>query len=294
MNNNTYAKMKCIPILAVILSFFCFISCSKSEEIIMEKKSLSFQVTNFKQYSFDEISRADVSILDRLAFCVYDAETSEIVVPEVLQSKGEDNYGQFSVSLYPGTYRVVFLGYNGSRTCDLSNLEAISFSDSYVPQTFLYSAEITVDDKTPEQTQIELHRVVAAIKVTLEDAIPEGVVMFRFTSTGGGTSLNAKTEFSPVSAGRTWGISVPEDRIGKQGVKLTGYLFLTSQTEQMDFTLEALNQNGEIICSKSFQNVPMGINTISCYKGKFFDKSVSANFHLSVDDQWAETREFTY
>ncbi len=286
--------MKHLFLSLAVLGVIVFSSCSQSEETIPEGKvSVNFRVHNFRQYVMDELTRASsVEVLDHLAFAVYDAASGSLVQEAEVQDVGDEDYGSFSATLSPGNYRMVFLGYNGKETCQLTSPTSISFSNSYVPQTFLYSTEMTVDADAADVQTITLSRVVSALKVTIEDAIPEGVKKFRLSASGGGTVLNAQTGLAPSATGKTHVINVPDNLVGTKGVSLTTFLYLTSDAEDVDFTVEALDANGAVVRSREFKDVPMGINVMSCYKGSFFD--ASSSYRIEVETDWADTFTYTY
>ena len=172
--------------------------------------------------------------LANLSLSVFNAETGELVAPTILhkstdyESDGESAmmFSQFSVSLPQGRYKVLVLGYNGSRACNISSLHHIAWEDDYVPNTFLYLGDFTVDGNGNAGKEITLRHVVAAFRVTAEDAIPNDLGKMRFATTAGGTVLDATTGFTPQNTGRTSDISVPASYAGQENVDFTVYLFL--------------------------------------------------------------------
>ena len=218
--------------------------------------------------------------LANLSVTVYDAETGERVTPTLLHKSVdyEDDaetaktFPQFSVTLPYGHYRVLVLGYNGSRECNIASLNHISWAEDYVPNTFLYQEEFTLNKETSLDREITLRRVVAAFRVTAEDAIPASMKKMRFISTVGGTVLNA-TGFASQSNGRTSEILVPTSYLGKQGVDFTVYLFLPEEQAVGNYTVQALGQGDAVLCQKHFNNVPLRINYLTQWQGKAFEAS---------------------
>ena len=77
--------------------------------------TIKFQVTNYEQISFDDVTRAgSISSLNYLAMGIYDADTKALVSSEQ-KHKDDNGYGGFSATLPYGDYIIVFLGYTGSR-----------------------------------------------------------------------------------------------------------------------------------------------------------------------------------
>ena len=239
--------------------------------------------------------------LANLSVTVFDAETNERVTPTLIHKSTdyEDDaetaktFPQFSVTLPYGHYRVLVLGYNGTRECNIASLNHISWADDYVPNTFLYCEEFTLDKETSLDREVTLRRVVSAFRVTAEDAIPTGMKKMRFTSTVGGTVLDA-TGFTPQSNGRTSEISVPTSYIGKQGVDFTVYLFLPEEQTVGSYTVQALGQGDAVLCQKRFNNVPLRINYLTQWQGKAFEASddgpsLQGGFNVKWDMDWAGT-----
>ncbi|MGN0233445.1 MAG: hypothetical protein ACI4B5_03360, partial [Bacteroidaceae bacterium] len=204
-------------------------------------KTLNFRITNYIQYDLDEGTRAvsagESSFIKHLAMGIFDATTDQLVGSVQVQDKESDGYGTFTAKLNYGKYRLVFLGYGGDNTVlTMTDPENISFENNLVPQTFLSSFEFTVDYQTEAITDIVLKRVVSGFQLYIQDAIPDRTSAIKFTSTGGGLVLNAKTGLANASTGREYSISIPDNRKGKTNTDLTIYLFLTSTQEDMDIT----------------------------------------------------------
>ena len=259
---------------------------------------ITFQVTNYEQYDLDDFTRASgADALDHLVMGVFDAATDAVVGGVTVQNKadGKSSYGTFSVSLPEGRYRAVFIGYNGNYSCQMSSSTAVSFGNEHVPHTFLSSFELTVDGKTAQTQNVVLKRAVAAFRVVVNDALPQELATFQFVNRGGGTALNAQTGFCTEQKERTYNISVPSSKIGKPGVDVNCYAFLPAEEAAMNITVNALKSDGSVIKSRTFADVPMKVNRLTCYTGNFFaEDEAAAQFRLSVDDAWSDTLNVSF
>ena len=272
--------------------------------------TVNFTVSNYQQISFDDLSggastRATAvptnhpSTLAHLIVAVFDAESGKSAIAPIQHDYADyetmpENYPLFSVTLSPGKYRVVILGYNGSRACQIASAKQISWADGYVPHTFLYSEELTVDKNTAPDQKISLRRVVSAFRVTAEDAVPAELRKMRFASTAGGTVLDATTGFTPQSTGYDYDISVPNTYTGVENLDFTVYLFLTGQEMKTDYTVQALGTSDKVLYEKHFADVPLRINTLSTWKGEMFkdtpvDEPQTMGFNIEWDTQWTDT-----
>lgn len=300
-----------------LLLFPCFLlvlsSCQSDQESSTPSSegqgTLSFTVSNYRQISFDDISssaatRAVASdhpaTLAHLLFAVFNAETGQQACSPIQHDykdyeTNSDAYPKFSVTLPYGHYYVVVLGFNGSRKCNVASVNRISWEDNYVPNTFLYYQDLTFDKNTSIDQKLTLKHVVTAFRVTAEDAIPAELKKMRFTSSMGGTVLDAATGFAPQDTGRTGDMTVPADSVGKQGVSFTAYLFLSDEQAKGNYTVQALGQNDKVLYEKHFNDVPLRINSLTVWEGKFFetstpdDEEYNVGFNFYWDTQWADT-----
>ena len=274
-----------------------------------EQCLVTFSVSNYKQISFDDLapsasSRATISMtLANLSLTVFNAETNERVVPTILhKSKDYESDGatamtfsQFSVNLPYGHYRLLVLGYNGSRTCNIVSPNRIFWDDDYVPNTFLYWGEFTLDSDASLEREITLRHVVAAFRVTAEDAIPAELKKMRFIGSAGGTVLDATTGFAPESTGRTSEIAVPASYAGERGVDFTVYLFLPQERLTGSYTVQALGSDDAVLGQKHFGEVPLRINYLTQWQGNAFEPgdvdvpSVQSGFNVKWTMDWAGT-----
>ena len=273
--------------------------------------TVTFSVSNYRQVSFDDLSssatsRADDAIvmsLANLSLTVFNAETGERVMPTILHKSSDYDsdaetamtFPQFAVNLPYGHYRVLVLGYNGSRECTVASLNHISWADDYVPNTFLYQEEFTLNEESSLNKEITLKHVVAAFRVTAEDAIPAAMQKMRFISTAGGTVLDATTGFTSQSTGRTSEIAVPANYAGKAGVDFTVYLFLPEEQATGNYTVQALGSGNAVLCETRFYDVPLRINYLTEWKGKAFEASdddvpsVQSGLNVKWNMEWADT-----
>jgi hypothetical protein len=299
-------------LLLVSCSLLLSVSCQSGPDdtIVPEGQStITFSVSNYRQISFDDLSgagstRATETIsmtLANLSLTVFNAETNEVVYPTVLhESKNYDKsnaktFPSFSVTLPYGHYQLLVLGYNGKHSCNIASLNHISWEGDYVPNTFLYCNEFTLDKNTNLNQQITLRHVVAAFCVYAEDALPATLKKMRFSTTAGGTVLDATTGYTPQITSRTSDIIVPPDSLGSP-CHFYSYLFLPEEQTTGNYTVQALGVNDVLINEKHFNNVPLRINYKTEWQGKFFEASDDEDpsgeqrgFSIEWDTKWAGT-----
>lgn len=242
--------------------------------------------------------------LANLSLTVFDAETNERVIPTILhkstdyESDGETamTFPQFSVSLPYGHYRLLVLGYNGSHDCNIAAPSHISWTDDYVPNTFCYCEEFTLNEGASLNKEITLRHVVAAFRVTHIEAMPAKLKKMRFISTEGGTVLDATTGYASQSTSRTHDIEVPPDSIGKVGLSFTTYAFLPEEEITNNYTVMVFGNGDAVINEMHFNDVPLRINYLTEWHGNVFETSddveaenVQRNFDIKWNMNWADT-----
>lgn len=297
-------KRLCLAARTALLALLCAATCllsactTNSVEGPSEgSKTIAFQVTNYIQQEFGEGTRAtpasSSSALQHLVLGIFDASTNRMVGSMQVQDRGDEGYGSFTATLPYGRYWLVFLGYSGDRACTMESPERVYFAGNYVPQTFLCARELEVNAQTAAQSDIILRRAVSGFQLQIEDAIPTAASTFLCKAMGGGNVLNAKTGLATTVTGKESVLDIPESAHGQSGKRITLYLFLTSNPERMDVEVSALDAQKEVLASRKFEGVPMKVNTLTVYKGRFFS-GLPYGFGVSVEEEWGETEENTF
>lgn len=258
---------------------------------------ITFQVINYQQFSIDddddESTRVSVSNVDHLDMAIYDASTNALV-SHVHQAKDADGYGAFSATLPYGTYKVVFLGYKGSRTANVDNIAAISYLDDYVPDFFSKTLDITIDKPETEARNVSLTRRVAAFKLGSRGDNPSNLSSLTIESQGGSHHFNALTNCGAQTENRSYRFDVSA-KAGKDTLSVTVFTFLTDAESTMNFTATARDANENILRQRTFTNVPMCISQRTQYNGYFFEEDKSATgFTLLLEDGDFTNELYTY
>lgn len=281
--------------------------------------TVNFLVTNYRQISFDDLSSASTrspasttptdhpSTLRHLLIAVFDAETNQQVCSPIQHDQSDyqesdkwEAYRQFSITLPYGHYRVLILGFNGDQTCHITSPEQVTWSADYVPNTFLYCEELTLDKNATLDRKITLRHVVAAFRLRAEDAIPAELKKMRFISSAGGTVLDATTGYANQNTGRTSEIEISSDNVGIKEMDFTIYLFLPEEEITSNYIVQALGKNDNPLYSKHFMNVPLRINVMTAWQGAMFENAGDDDntvypfgINLYWDTAWADTIRLT-
>lgn len=291
--------MKALTYIPLLLMCLLFAACQKVDlgeetEVPEDKNLVTFKVKQFEQKDFDKAkSRATEisSLCKHIELIIYKDGAR---VNKVSQSADDKGYGTLSVALASGTYRAVILAHNQEKSPTTTEVSKISFG-SDVSDVFLWSQDITVEDGKELDVDATMHRVVAMVRIVTTDNIPSNVATMQFYYTGGSSTLDALTGIGCVKSRQTVKRTVTEAMRGKPGT-FEMYTIPRSDSETLHLEVTALDANGNTVCAKTFEDVPVTVNRISEYDGALFTNGVSggdvlSKFHLTTNDEWTTVKE---
>lgn len=264
-------------------------SCSKTSTptapvtVNVENFRITIDTFSDTKSAVDPASYTYVSALD-LAF--YNGDTQ---VFKATQIKGDNTYttfGQFSCSLPIGTYTLVAIGranFEGDEF-SLTSPTSASYSSERPRETFCYTQTVTITNTSPLNLSITLNRIVSGFRISSTDNRPEEITKIRTTYHKGSKSFSPTTGLGLNDNGFSQ-INNPSTAVDAP-IGVTSYVFLTSDEETMDVTIEALNDNNVVLYSKTLQNVSFKRNRMTKGLGTVFSTTSSAGFQLETD--WLE------
>lgn len=308
-----------LPFISCLLSLLVSCQSGLDEAANQEGEcTVNFLVTNYRQISFDDIASSEQTravasdhptTLAHLQIAIYDVVTGKQACSPIRHDQSDytredqwESYRQFSVTLPYGHYQVLVLGYNGNKACNIASLNHISWEDDYVPNTFLYCEEFTLDKEEANlNREVTLKHVVAAFRVETEDVAPAELKKMRFISSAGGTVLDATKGFTPQNTGRMSDIAVPANKLGVVDT-FTVYVFLPEEQIKTNYTVQALGAGDAVLYQKRFSDVPLRINFLTEWEGIFFEEGgndtpdvpdMQNGFNIKWDMAWADTIRLT-
>lgn len=193
-------------------------------------------------------------------------------------------FGDFECSLPMGSYTMVVLGYGlkeGEPAITLNSLTEATFGSYPVRETFVATQTVNVNNTQPLTLNAELNRVVARVNVKSTDGRPETVETLRVTFSGGGKGLNPLTGLATSNSG-FFNTLQPTVAVGTP-TNMINYLFLNTDEQTMNLTIEALNYDGDVVFQKEVDNVPMKRNRITVLSGQMYTAGSSSAFTINTD-----------
>lgn len=289
---NLFLKAGMTAMLAV-----AFISCEKvelpstnNEKPQEDGVSICFTISNIEQVAFGNgmvNTRAAITDLcSRITFAFFQDDEK---IKQVSQKASDNGFGNLTVSLPSGSYKFVVLAHNGTDNPTVTSLDKITFGNNgKLADTFYYYGEL--DATESKDVNLSLKRVVAMVRFIITDAVPADVKKMKFEYTGGSSSLNATTGLGCVNSQQEETFTVEEAaHTGQSQYEIYTIPHATDGT--LKLTVKALMNDDEEYKKQTFEEVPVTINKITKYTGKFFEntqKPGEIKISLQTDDEWTE------
>lgn len=227
-----------------------------------------------------------------LAFYAGDAE-----VYKTVQLKDDKStyttFGEFTVDLPIGNYKMVALGYyvgTGDEFSLTSPTEA-GYTSERPREMFCLTQDVTVTKTASVDLDITLNRICAYLSILSTDGRSAGATKIRTTFTKGGKTFNPTTGLSLTDEGFTQ-VNSPATAVGKT-INVACLLYLFTDEETMGVTIEALDADDNVLFTKSFAEVEFKRGYKTTIKGPIFTAGASSvGFNLNPD--WGTGETYTF
>ena len=201
------------------------------------------------------------------------------------QASTDTGFGNFTLSLPMGSYTMVALAYYNS---DASPLELTSptvaaFTGVRAYETFAVTQEVVISNTNAVDISATLDRIVTQLKVVSTDGKTADVSNVRMTFSAGGKDFNPSTGLTITNTGfaNTVGNSAA---VGATSTSLN-FLFLATDEQDIDVTIETLDADGNTLFSKTVNNVPFKRNRITKLTGAMYTNAGLAGT-FQVETAW--------
>lgn len=277
---------KCFIFLSTIVAFSSCINAIPGEEETTneQSKNVTIKVKNITQTDF---TRADVSAAKRISYVLF---TDGAKTQEIEQTNEDANFGTLTINVPYGSHTLSIVAHNGTTTANVVSASAVTFGER-ITDTFCNYQNLEVNKSSSTTLNTTLDRSVAKFELVATDAIPNGIVSLVFECSGGGNVLNTTTGLAVSNATQAKNITVPASMIGSAGITFSLYTFLASDECNMNISAKALNADGDVMFSESWQEVPMKVNRISRYTGSFFKVSSNMTGDITINNTWLDDYE---
>lgn len=259
-----------------------------------DANNVTFRIVRIEETPFSsaKASRSQdiAQLCTRINVAIY--KNSERV-KSISQKSGDKDFGTVSLSLDAGTYRVVILAHSQEKSPTMTDAEKIGFN-SDMSDTFLWSEKVTVEDGGDNEVDVDMHRVVAKIRIISKDNVPNNVARLKFYYTGGSSTINALTGKGCVNSKQTVEYMISDDMKGKPAT-FEFYTFPKADNSTVKMEVTAYDATDTKLGEMTITDIPVKVNTCASCEGDIFSSisggggsigSSGTKFRLTTDDEW--------
>lgn len=263
-------------------------SCSVKEDRTQCIAPVTVRVGGFS-VSQEPFSKAvqsveDATAIKAITLAFYSGSTEAYKSTQTRESLEEgETFGEFTTSLPLGNYTMVVIANGGSNIPSLTGPAHASYGENVVGDTFATSQAVNINSLDAVNLDATLNRIVAFLAVNSTDGRINEAKKIRITTTTGSRSFNPTTGLATVNSGITANITQPE-AVGTV-TRSAALLFLASDEQTADVTLEILDADDQVLVQKTVTNVPLKRNRRTILSGALYSATASSG-SFQVNDEW--------
>jgi hypothetical protein len=215
-----------------------------------------------------------------LAFYNGDTEVYKTTQYRGSLEEGE-TFGEFDLSLPLGSYTMVALAY-GFQPGDVLTLTSptlAAYTGDHNRETFAVTQAVNITNTTAVNINATLNRIVAKLDVNSTDGRPAQASSIRVTFSGGSKSFNPTTGLAVGNAGFSNVVSISA-AVGN-ATSSGSYVFLATDEQTVDVTIEVLNSENTAIFTKQISDVPLKRNVTTILTGSMYTNNGNASFLIN-------------
>jgi len=228
---------------------------------------------------------ADYSGINAVMLAFYKGDGTEVY--KSTQAKGDAGFGEFSLSLPMGSYTMVAVAYFNSDASPLAltSPTAAAFTGTRPYETFATTQAVNITNTSAVDISATLNRIITQLKVVSSDGKTADVSNVRMTFSAGGKDFNPTTGFAITNTG--FANTVRNSASGGTSSTSLGFLFLATDEQNIDVTIETLDAQGNTLLSKTVNNVPFKRNRVTKLTGAMYtNEALSGTFQ--VETAWLD------
>lgn len=262
-------------------------SCSVKEDRATCTAPVSVTVKDFAVSLEDLPSKTPQTVtsysgITAITFAIFSGDTQVYKNTQERAQSGA-SFGSFSRTLEFGTYTVVAVGYGlqSGDTFFLTSPTAAGFTTERARETFCATDTFTVSDTAPINLDLTLQRIVSQLYVNSTDNRSAAATKVRVTYAAGERKFNPTTGLATEDTGFSVTSSISDNK--PIGVNC-GYLFLAADQQEMDITIETLDNSNNVLFTKVVKDVPFRRNRKTVLSGPLFTAESAAE--IQVEATW--------
>lgn len=270
---------KCLFFLALVL---LVAGCKKNEGVA----PIHVQINDFT-VTQEDITRNEVPVVDyqgvkAITLAFYEGTTE---VYKTTQFRADAStfttFGTFDCTLGIGSYTMVVLAYGSENEITLTSPTSAAYTTDKCRETFAYTQTVNVTTTAAINLGATLDRVISKVKVQSIDNQVLEARKVNLTFSAGGISFNPTTGLATSNTGLTNEITIAAASGGT--TYFTSYLFLASDEQTVNVTIDILDEDDATLYHKVVNNVPLKRNRMTVLRGQLFSSSSSGQFFVESD-----------
>lgn len=274
-----------------------FASCQKNGGVA----TVRLHVNNFNvsQEEFPELRSAsdvvDYTGVKAITLAFYTADGTEQY--KVTQMRADattyTTFGEFDLSLPMGSYTMVVLGYGlneGEPAITLTSPTSATFGDNPARETFVATQAVNITSTDAVTLSATLNRIVSKLKIHSTDGCTENAVNVRTTLSAGGKAFSPSTGLATSNTGFINVLPI-QSTVGNPTNSIT-YLFLATDEQTVNVTIDVLDAGGNTISHKEVSGVPFQRNRMTVLTGSLYSSGGNGSFQ--VETEWLPETEVNF
>ena len=232
--------------------------------------------------------------INAITVAFYKGDGTEVEKITQLRSDGSNytTFGEFECSLPMGSYTMVALAYytNDNSVLTLTSPTEASFNVR-ARETFSATQAVNISNTSAVDISATLSRIISMLTVVSTDGKAADVTNVRMTFSAGGKDFNPTTGLAITNTGlvNTVGNSAS---VGSVSTSSTA-LFLATDEQDIDVTIETLDAQGNTLFSKTIENVPFKRNRLTKLTGAMYtNEALSGTFQVNTD--WLDEEDVDF
>lgn len=195
-----------------------------------------------------------------------------------------DAFGEFECSLPMGSYTMVVIarGQGEGDVFTLTSPTEAAYTGDHSRETFACTQTVNITSTDAVDISATLNRIVAKLQVFSTDGRTANATNVRMTFAAGGKAFNPTTGLATSNTG--FANTVPISAAVGSTSNSVSYLFLTTDDQNVDVTIETLDGEGNTLFTKTIENVPFKRNRVTKLTGAMYtNESIDGGFQLNSD-----------
>lgn len=164
------------------------------------------------------------------------------------------SFGEFDLSLPMGSYTMVVLGYGhyDGDAVTISSPTSAAYTSDHVRETFAATQAVNITSTDTLELSATMNRIISKLMVSSTDLRTANAANIQVTVSAGGKSFSPTTGLATVNTG--FANTVQGSGSTGSSVTSTSYLFLATDEQAIDVTIETLDAEGATLFSTTVED----------------------------------------